>query len=305
MHNRLRLLMGATALLYLGPLLAGLGGFGWAIVPVFTAIFVLWLIILRPNQWPRSLAEWQSPEALVTFAAQTAVQVLLVTVCFGIGRGLGGVLGALPPFPLMLPVAVSFLAIPLARMIWDPWKAGEIDSFLDKALDQIAGRVPSGQSDRLALAETMLQPVQAMADSVDVAELERHLAAIRVHTDHEAIRDVLLSAAKSGTASKAGLRALLVHATDPAVVEILGGSAYPALAFAAINSDPGLQELFANRCRALLDDDTGAWWDCPTAEAVQAAADASQNPQTADSLRRLAGLLTRVTPDSPASDHAG
>ena len=30
MHNRLRLMPGATALLYLGPLLAGLGGFGWA-----------------------------------------------------------------------------------------------------------------------------------------------------------------------------------------------------------------------------------------------------------------------------------
>jgi hypothetical protein len=48
MHNKLRLLMGTTALLYLGPLLAGLRGFGWPVVPVFAAIFVLWLIVLRP-----------------------------------------------------------------------------------------------------------------------------------------------------------------------------------------------------------------------------------------------------------------
>ena len=59
MRSRLRLLMGATALLYLGPVLAGLGGFGWSVVPVFTAIFLLWLIVLRPHQWPQRL-RWGS-----------------------------------------------------------------------------------------------------------------------------------------------------------------------------------------------------------------------------------------------------
>ncbi|MDZ4097043.1 MAG: hypothetical protein U1D35_19280, partial [Paracoccaceae bacterium] len=124
MHNRLRLLMGANALLYFGPLLAGLGGFGWSLVPVFAAIFVLWLIILRPQEWPDSLADWRRPETLVALAARAAVQLLLVAVCFGIGRGIGGVLGAVPPFPVMLPIAISFLSIPLARLIWKPVQPG-------------------------------------------------------------------------------------------------------------------------------------------------------------------------------------
>ena len=53
MQNRVRLLMGASALLYMGPLLAGLSGMGWAALPVFMALFALWLVVMRPAQWPR------------------------------------------------------------------------------------------------------------------------------------------------------------------------------------------------------------------------------------------------------------
>ena len=40
MLTRMRLVKGATALLYVGPLIAGLGGFGWTMTLPFTAIFV-------------------------------------------------------------------------------------------------------------------------------------------------------------------------------------------------------------------------------------------------------------------------
>lgn len=121
MENRRRLLMAANALLYLGPLLAGLAGFGWALVAVFTAIFVLWLVILQPYEFPINRAEWMTSEAWVAVAARAAVQLLFVVLLFGIGRGIGGILGSIPGFPAMLPLAISFLSIPLARMIWDPW----------------------------------------------------------------------------------------------------------------------------------------------------------------------------------------
>lgn len=137
MRNRLRLMMGVTALLYAGPLLAGLGGFGWGSVPVFIAIFLLWLVIIRPEDWPQTLADWRRPEVWVALAARVAVQALLVVACFGIGRGIGGVAGALPPFPLVLPLAVSFVSIPLARLVWDPKKAAAMDAFLDEALVRI------------------------------------------------------------------------------------------------------------------------------------------------------------------------
>ena len=121
MENRRRFTMVANALLYFGPLLAGLAGFGWALIPVFTAIFVLWLIILQPYEFPINKAEWLSPDAWVAVAARAAVQLLLVVALFAVGRGIGGILGAMTGFPTLLPVAISFLSIPLARMIWDPW----------------------------------------------------------------------------------------------------------------------------------------------------------------------------------------
>ena len=116
MQNRLRLLMGATALLYIGPLLAGLGGYGWAIVPVFLLLFLLWLFILRPQQWPRSFHDWTRYQAWATLATNATVQLLLVTLLFGVGRGIGGALGIKLPLGEMLPISISFLSIPLARM---------------------------------------------------------------------------------------------------------------------------------------------------------------------------------------------
>lgn len=121
METRRRLLMVANAFLYFGPLLAGLAGLGWGYVVLFTAIFVLWLIILQPYEFPINRAEWMTLDAWIAVAARAAVQLLFVVILFGIGRGLGGILGAMTGFPATLPIAVSFLSIPLARVIWDPW----------------------------------------------------------------------------------------------------------------------------------------------------------------------------------------
>lgn len=120
MENRRRFMMLANALLYFGPLLAGFGGFGWGLIPVFTAIFVLWLLILQPMEFPINKAEWLSADAWVAISARAAVQLLLVVVLFAVGRGIGGILGSMTGFSAMLPIAISFLPIPLARMICDP-----------------------------------------------------------------------------------------------------------------------------------------------------------------------------------------
>lgn len=121
METRRRLLMVANALLYFGPLLAGLAGLGWGYVALFTAIFVLWLIILQPYEFPINRAEWMTLDAWVAVSARAVVQLLFVVILFGIGRGIGGTLGAMTGFPATLPLAISFLSIPVARMIWDPW----------------------------------------------------------------------------------------------------------------------------------------------------------------------------------------
>lgn len=198
MKNRLRLLQGATALLYLGPLLAGLGGFGWRVIPIFVAIFLVWLFILRPQQWPRKAADWARPEALITLLTQGVVQVLLVAVSFGIGRGIGGALGTLPPFPLMLPVGVSFLSIPLARMIWDPWTEGAA-----KAMQPMPG-VPAAvapSEEDLAAAEAMVAAFSEVPEDATDAQLRMHLKAMASHLAPGALHAALTAAARDKNAS--------------------------------------------------------------------------------------------------------
>ena len=81
---RIKMVLAATALLYLGPLLAGLAGFGWPLVYAFATIFTLWLITMRPGDWPRDLASWRRPEVPVRALGQAVVQLLLVALMFGI-----------------------------------------------------------------------------------------------------------------------------------------------------------------------------------------------------------------------------
>ncbi len=167
MHNRLRLLRAATALLYLGPLLAGLMGQGWDQVAVFAVIYLLRSVILRPQLWPARLADLSRSEALVPLASVVATQVLLVVVCFAIGRGIGGVLGVKPGLPWFLPVALAFLSVPLSRLIWDSEVAADL------AVDCPA----LGQVQRAATA--VGEAAAAMALTRLAAVLRRGTAAVR------------------------------------------------------------------------------------------------------------------------------
>ena len=262
MQNRLRLLMGATAFLYVGPLMAGLGGFGWSVIPIFLAIFLLWLFILRPHQWPRKPVDWLRSEALTALFSQAAVQLLLVTVLFGIGRGIGGVLNSLPPFPLLLPVAISFLSIPFSRIIWNPWQADETDRFLDEALRQI--HAAPGAPDT-TLAQSMIAPLAGLPDNTNATEIERHLTAASQHATPEALHFALLDRARAGNASRAQFIALVLQATDPDLIESIGGDT-PNIALAVLPNDADLIALFATRLTLALDENPGIWAECPSVD---------------------------------------
>ena len=304
MHNRLRLMQGATALLYLGPLIAGLGGFGWRIVPVFVAIFLMWTLILRPSTWPQSRADWSRPDLLVALLAQSLVQVLLVVLCFGIGRGLGGAFGTLPPIPVLLPISISFAAIPLCRLIWNPKQAEAMDRFLDTALagiTAVSAGTPHVRSDAHALTAHLLTPLQALPDTTPDAEITRHLTAIATHADPADIAHVLLSAAESGTASRPGLRALILHVTDPYHTDRLLDLQLQTRTFSLIADDAALALLFARRGLAQLQDDPAAWGDSVNPETLRHQA-AIAHPDTAAALHALAELTQSLTPPDPFTD---
>ena len=273
MGHRLRLLQGATALLYFGPLLAGLGGFGWRVIPGFVAIFLLWLFILRPQQWPRRAADWARPEALIAVLTQGVVQLLLVAVSFGIGRGIGGVLGALPPFPLMLPLGISFLSIPLARMLWDPWAADAAEGLLDEALAKLE-TAPEGGADlqaRIAVAGRMVRELSHLPADTPAEMLEAHLGAMATQTSAEALRVALMDPIYEGSAGPVHRRAAVVHATEGAVADALAGSAYAMALFREL-SEPELLQLFASRAGAMLAVKPARAADCPDPSDLRARA---------------------------------
>lgn len=294
--------MGATALLYLGPLLAGLGGFGWRIVPVFVAIFLAWTLILRPSTWPQTAADWKRPDLLIRLLAQSLMQVLLVAVCFGVGRGFGGVAGFLPPVPALLPISISFLAIPLCRLIYDPSKAEAMDRFLDTALAGItaaAANLPADRSDARALTARLLTPLQSLPDTTTDDTIARHLSAISTHADPSDIAHVLLDAAERGTSSASGLRALILHVTDPRQTAPVLDLQTQTRTFHQIVPDPDLALLYARRSLAQLRDKPAAWGDSVNPETLRCHA-AAAPPETAAALLALADLTHALAPSDCA-----
>lgn len=287
MRQRPGLLRAFMTLLYLGPLIAGLMGQGWEQVGLFALVFTLWSVILRPHLWPARPSELFRGEAVVAMAALIATQVLLVALCFGIGRGIGGVLGVEPKLPFYLPLAISVLSIPLSRLVWDPHAQAAAESF-DPLLHRLQ---PETEASKADLAERMLAEVMALPRDTGEAVLQQHLTAIAAHLDPVLIRRGLGDAVADGKASRAGIKALIVHATDPAVGELLSGTAYPAQAFAAAGRDRELLALFAERCVMALEDEPDLASDCPLpANLLRAAEDLGDAP-AAVALRRLAGLL--------------
>jgi hypothetical protein len=235
----------------MGPLLAGLSGFGWAMLPPFVSIFVLWLVVLRPQQWPQSTAEWMTRSAWLAAISQVLSQTLLVAVCFGIGRGIGGVLGYVPLLQPLLPVALSFGALTLARLFWSPERALAEDLSIDELMYPVAQPPVIMQPQPLtgeAVAELL-----ALTDEAPLEEAGPLLEDVLEDADTFARLSALVEALSAAPAGRhRALRsALILWATEPAT--FAAGTAPGAMraAFAAAGQDADLLRLLVPRAAAL------------------------------------------------------
>lgn len=145
MGLRFKIYSALAGMLYFGPLLAGLAGTTELALPVFVAVFTLWVVVMRPAIWARVTQEGTPLALAVYLAGITLMQILLVILCFGLGRGLSALLGATLAVPYWLPVLMSALALPVARLVWNPQRAAEIDAFMDEALKELDGGRATGQ----------------------------------------------------------------------------------------------------------------------------------------------------------------
>jgi hypothetical protein len=248
MLTRMRFVKGAAALLYFGPLIAGLCGFGWGMVAPFTAIFVVWLIVVRPEQWPATPSEWRSGSAWLAALAQVLSQVLLVGVLFGIGRGIGGIanIGTVS-VDILLPLSVSFISIPLCRMLWDSQEAASQGYYLDEEAESAYSDNAAGQ------AATAIIPLLNLADTATDLAVAKAVAAVLDVPSADLRLDALTAALASPNRSHAALRrALVLWATEPEIVApgLVSGSM--ASAFAIANGNLDLLRLYVPRAMALI-----------------------------------------------------
>jgi hypothetical protein len=290
---RLRLLMAATALLYLGPLLAGLAGQGWRAVPPFVAVFLLWLVVMRPWAWPRSLAGWADPKIRVGALAQLAVQTLLVVMCFAIGRGLGGVVGVLPLFHPFLPLALSFLSLPLSRLLWDPHKGREMDAFVDQALAGLQGAAAGGQA--LPDPDPKVQALLDLPGDADLALVAARLDRLLGAEAAEARLEALGAALDRQHPPRPALRrAFVIWASDAARAE--AGHPHGAMrqAFAAAGAEAALLRLFVDRALPVIARRPDLWPAFPEAADLSAAIHEDLPPDLNDDLEALADALYRA-----------
>lgn len=120
MKPRLVLFSMTAALLYVGPFLAGLTGSSIVLLPVFAAIFVIWVVLMRPAIWSK-VTEGGTPLGLAMYLGGiTILQMLLVVLAFALGRGLGTLTGDVSAIPQWLPPLLSLAALPIGRLIWTP-----------------------------------------------------------------------------------------------------------------------------------------------------------------------------------------
>lgn len=254
MATKRLLLQGATAFLYMGPLLAGLAGFGWAMLPPFISVFLLWLMMVRPEAWPRTNREWLRVESWLTALTHVLTQTLLVAILFGVGRGIGGVLGQLPMFDPLLPVAVSFVAIPISRMVW----TGESELLFGRTIDELIYPHRRAPQPPLLLPGPTVPPDEVIIPLLDIPE-DAPLSVVRplleeVLDDPEAWARLgaLGDALEDEPTRHATLRvALMRWATEP---ETLAANAAPAVmrvAFGVAGSDLKLLKILLPRAAAV------------------------------------------------------
>lgn len=248
MLTRMRLVKGATALLYVGPLLAGLCGFGWTMAAPFVGIFIVWLMVLRPEQWPSSPAEWLTGQAWLAALAQVLSQVVLVGILFSVGRGLGGIadIGTVAVNP-MLPLSISFVSIPLCRMLWDAEEAASQGYFLDEEAELAYAGNAAGQ------AAMAIVPLLNLPDTAPDAEVTQAVAtALDVPAAEMRLNALTAALAKPNRSHAALRRALLIWATEPEIVApaIISGSMAAAFSITGGNFD--LLRLYVPRAMALI-----------------------------------------------------
>lgn len=304
---RYQIFLLTAALLYMGPLVAGLAGMDWQMVPVFSAVFLLWLLIMRPALWPEQLRDWGNPRLISQLLLSILLQMALILLCFGIGRGIGATMGTLAAVPIWVPPLMSFLAIPAARICWTPDapKPGMPDysdrSRVKAKAANHAGK--AGLAADLALADRSYTQARAecepwvgrilqLSDNDPDAIILQILAEARQSADPLALLDSLAEPGVPAQGNPLLRRAFILLATEPDVSGRTLGLGQLTRAFDMAGEDAGRLRLYAERTLAALAVRRTVLLDTPAIARIRDVA--NRHPSASAALRALTEQMARL-----------
>ena len=305
---RYRLFLISTALLYMGPLVAGLAGFGWQMIAEFTAIFMLWLVVMRPAMWPEAVADWGNRRVLARFMFWAVIQAVIVAFCFAIGRGIGGTAGTLPPMPVWVPPLMSLLAVPVSRILWNPSAANpEMAAYVDRATLETDARTVSAkgtttgarqQADEAArraveLAMPWVKRLAALPETTREQDLMMLVNAALQETSPLALLQSMSKVIDGPGQSTALRRAFVMAATDTEIAGMVLGQGLLSRAFDLAGEDATRLRLFAERCARLLRQRHLALMDTP--QVARMIDVATRHPAAAPAIHALIDQMSHLS----------
>lgn len=304
---RYRLFLLSTALLYMGPLVAGLAGFGWQMIAEFTAIFMLWLVVMRPAMWPDALADWVNRKVLLKLLFWVVVQTATVGFCFAIGRGIGGTAGSLPPMPVWVPPLMSLLAVPVSRILWNPASGNpDMTDYVDRATldaEAAAARATAGPAAARHLAEAAqrraeadampwVKRLAALPEATREPDLMLMVSAALQETPPLALLQAMSDAIDGPGQSPTLRRAFLLAATDDEIAEMMLGQGLLSRAFDLAGEDATRLKLFAERCSRVLRQRHEAVMDTPQVARMRDVA--TRHPAAAPAIHALIDQMSHL-----------
>lgn len=302
MNIRDRAYFATSALIYSGALYAGISGYGLNVVPLFASIFMLWLFVVRPNDWPQTAEAWRTPRAIAWPLLIFSAQFIVAGFCLVVGTGIGGILGFQMPLPLTFCILVSLLGVALARFL-QPEDAAHIRRAPGHELGIGAGildiGVPQmpGQPAEAAYIDSVMMHLsdfgQKRAPREDVAQM------VMAVEKADMARPVLnaLIASRSDILAQKQMQSML--ALRPSVAKSVKGEGLvgKAVTHALSTWVPQVIEDTAKDAKALLKKFPAVAEELPSPVRLEAAAKSlgAQNPSAAEALRALSNSLGRVT----------
>jgi hypothetical protein len=168
--------------------------------------------------------------------------VLLAT-----GRGIGALAGFLPTVNPILPLALSFVAIPLCRILWDAREAANQGVFLDEEAE--IAQAPRAAAEAAAAIVPLLNLPDAAPDAEVMSKTANALSGLAADLRLDALTAALSRPSRNHAALR---RALVLWCSEPEVVAPARVSYAMARGFALADNNPDLLRLYVPRAIALI-----------------------------------------------------